>query len=82
MRGILAAQDHDLGDFSHGQAHQGHGEHAHSNGEQGHDEQGNDNHGDHRAAIAQGIDEFLAIDDADIAEAHGSTTFTNKSSRS
>src|SRR5579863_8868374 len=82
MGGILTTQDHNRGYLLHGEADQGYREKANANRKQRHDEQRNDNHGDHRPAIAQRIDQFLAIDDPHIAQTHGSTTFTKRSSRS
>ena len=81
---ICAAQHHDFGDFLAHLAAQFHGGQPKTRHEQRHHEHGHDNHGNNRAPVPEQIAQFLAIDDAGEAAAHGvsSTTRTKMSSRS
>ena len=79
---ILAAQDHHRGYFLHGPAHHRRRQHPKADGQQRHQQDGHGDHGNDRAAVAQGIDQFLAIHHADVACAHDSTALTKISSRS
>ena len=67
---IVSTENHDRGDFLLGLADQGGDCGAQSGGEQGKRKQGHQERRDQGAAVAQRFAEFLAVDDADIAEVH------------
>ncbi len=71
IRGILAAEDHDSVGFLLCLPDEICRHIAETDGEHGKKKQRHDDGGDEGAAVAQRFGEFLAIDDADIAQAHG-----------
>jgi hypothetical protein len=81
IRRILSAEDHYFGHFLAGFANLPDGDHQQTYSQQGHQQEGNCDHGNQRSLVAQRIDQFLAVNDADISQAHCSTTSMKISSR-
>src|SRR6267143_4252073 len=67
---IFATAKHDFGDFFLGLADKGDSEGAKANAKNGEEQERHEYRGDDRAAVADGFREFLAIDDADVANGH------------